>query len=789
MRPRSPLRSVVVSLALTVALVGAGLPGAAQSPAPSAGDDPVGSAVPVEPTAAEPPAILPSLTLPAEADLADDLALAPPVDPEVVDLTAVDPAALESGLIAAVQALPPSGWTIGGLASAMGFDPEQPFRFVRDRIGFQPYGGVLRGAEGTLAARAGNSWDRALLLKALLEAMAIPVRLAWGDVDAATAATLVARGLEAPPAGVPEAQLPAATGVRLEEIGLRARRDHAVIRGALGDRLAALSGDETAQAATEVARHAWVQALIGPDWVDLDPSLPGAEPGTSLVPAVATGDVPPDDQRQAIRIVVTAEHLDASTGTLTASEVLDQQLDAASSASEIVTLSFVPARGQLGETITQLFSGVDQWQPVLGVGDRQLLGTSMTVGGTGTDLFGEATEAPPLTGLWLTATSSGPGRPPVSMTTTILDRVPSATRAAATATEGGTVTEAGALTEADLLPMTADATGPAVLARITHLLLSTGGADASRHVDELGAAWAYVNDVLLDPELAERQQLSDLLRPLMIIDDQLVLASELVSVPALRDDGRIGAFVAAPRLYTVTFGPSDRPGQDLFRTDLALDGVRILADPSVPPSDVTARRLWYGALQSAIETQVVRDRTAGDDPSAVELAGASYDTAGALAVLDAAAIAGRTDLPAALIADVAAGGLALVAADATAPQTWWAIGPDGMTRAMLAPSYGGGGGYSPSGARYGGVRNLPRVPRGQSSGSGGVYDLSKPPRSPRNVPVGNTCRGGSEYTTILGCVSVPGALVFRIALAAAIDAVIFAVIWGAFKAVEASAGN
>jgi hypothetical protein len=618
--------------------------------------------------------------------------------------------------------------------------------------------------------------------------MAIPVRLAWGDVDAATAATLVARGLEAPPAGVPDAQLPVATGVRLEEIGLRARRDHAVIRAALGDRLASLAGDETAPATAEVTRHAWVQALIGPDWVDLDPSLPGAEPGTALVPAIATGDVPPDDQRQTLRIVVTAEQLAASTGTLTSSEVLDQQLDAATAASEIVTLSFVPARGQLGETITQLFSGVDQWQPVLGVGDRQLLGTSMTVGGTGTDLFGEATEAPPLTGLWLTATSSGPGREPVSMTTTILDRVPAAVRATATMTETGAI-EAGTLTEADLLPMVADATGPAALARITHLLLSTGGADASRHADELGAAWAYVNDVLLDPELAERQQLSDLLRPLMIIDDQLVLASELISVPALRDDGRIGAFVASPRLSIVTFGPGDRPGQDLFRTDLALDGVRLLADPSVAPAEVSARRVWYGALQSAIETEVVRDRTAGEDPSGVALSGASYDTNGPMTVLDAAAIDGRTDLPPALVAGVAAGGLAIVTADAVAPQTWWAIGPDGMTRAMLAPTFGGGGGYTPSGARYGGVRNLPRVPRGQSSGSGGVYDLSKPPRSPRNVPVGNTCRGGSEYTTILGCVSVPGALVFRIALAAAIDAVIFAVIWGAFKAVEASAGN
>ncbi|MEZ4596475.1 MAG: hypothetical protein R3C32_06315 [Chloroflexota bacterium] len=51
---------------------------------------------------------------------------------------------------------------------------------------------MLRGAEGTLAARSGSPADRALLA-ALLDAMQVPYRFAFADLDDATAATLVAR--------------------------------------------------------------------------------------------------------------------------------------------------------------------------------------------------------------------------------------------------------------------------------------------------------------------------------------------------------------------------------------------------------------------------------------------------------------------------------------------------------------------------------------------------------------------------------------------------------------------
>ena len=74
---------------------------------------------------------------------------------------------------------------IADLAGALAYDVEAMFRFVADDVAYHPYAGALRGARGTLAARAGNSVDKALLLGALLEASLVTYRFATGPIDAA----------------------------------------------------------------------------------------------------------------------------------------------------------------------------------------------------------------------------------------------------------------------------------------------------------------------------------------------------------------------------------------------------------------------------------------------------------------------------------------------------------------------------------------------------------------------------------------------------------------------------
>src|SRR5690349_2303283 len=49
----------------------------------------------------------------------------------------------------------PAGDPVTDLAESLGHDPQAIFRWVQQEIRYEPYLGVLRGARGTLLARAG----------------------------------------------------------------------------------------------------------------------------------------------------------------------------------------------------------------------------------------------------------------------------------------------------------------------------------------------------------------------------------------------------------------------------------------------------------------------------------------------------------------------------------------------------------------------------------------------------------------------------------------------------------
>ncbi|MES2369766.1 MAG: RHS repeat-associated core domain-containing protein [Pseudomonadota bacterium] len=72
---------------------------------------------------------------------------------------------------------------IRALAEKLGYSPVKIFQYVSNEIAFEPYYGSLKGAQGTLVSKAGNSTDQASLLIALLRASNIPARYVLGSIQ------------------------------------------------------------------------------------------------------------------------------------------------------------------------------------------------------------------------------------------------------------------------------------------------------------------------------------------------------------------------------------------------------------------------------------------------------------------------------------------------------------------------------------------------------------------------------------------------------------------------------
>jgi RHS repeat-associated protein len=136
--------------------------------------------------------------------------------------------------------------------------PAKAFSFVYDNVDWQSYGGVAKGAPGTLQERRGNDWDQALLLRDLLQAQGYQAQLEWGRVTLPIARAMNLVGTEDP---MQAANLLATAG--FDSVALTQNGSPVAIQ----------------------MTHAWVRALIPyvpnrgatadpPDtWVRMDPSF------------------------------------------------------------------------------------------------------------------------------------------------------------------------------------------------------------------------------------------------------------------------------------------------------------------------------------------------------------------------------------------------------------------------------------------------------------------------------------------------------------------------------------
>jgi len=725
------LPRTLVSLTLAVLVASVGL-GATDVTPPVRADDQPGLALPS------------GESREANRSLLTDDAVSPA--PPLFDVDAAGEAAM-----AHVAAFDETTWDITALAESLGPDAADAFEFVRDRIAFDPYPGVLRGAHGALAARAGNAWDRALLLQALLAAAGHEARLARADVDGMAASRLRSRALEGVVEPISDPAAAGLLGLDLEAIVTRARRDHALLLEALGteaDDLGAAAGSSVTGAPSG---HAWVR-LRQEDgtWLDLDPSLPEMEPGDLLAQtAVAVGE-PPAELNHSLLVMVVAESL--IDGIASEDVVLEHHLDAATASDSEIWLTFQPEASGLSGSIFEAMDAVD-WVPVLSVDGDDVSGRPFRVGAgdeAGDFFFGGG---PELIGLRIELVSQGPGLEPLTGTRVLLDRASLSARAA------------GTIVAESLEPLPQAGEPLPALAGIHQVLVSNGAADLRAHAVNRAIALGYGSTLVNDD--SEGLALPDLLYPLAVANQSLVVASERLLTEGIGREDEARAFVGRARAYLISLVPYPAvPDGTAIITDLALDDIDVVLADDAPASLGAQVRLWHGVLQSALETQLSLGRARAVSRETARVDSISLRMEGTPTLIhpdeidsvDTVALRGALD----------AGQLALIVGP-PAEGAFWTIEPSsGRTRSVMEPGlrvgFNGVGNYTNSslgGPRY--------VISDQYNTIGTIKDGRFTPAG-RRPP--SRCSGGTEYVIILGCVSIPASMTVGMANATVVTAIV-----------------
>ena len=578
---------------------------------------------------------------------------------------------------AVVHAFRSEEWEVGALAASLGNDPAAAFKFVRDAIAFDPYPGVLRGAEGTLSARAGNAWDRALLLRALLAKGGFKTRLAFATLDRERATALVRRAHQRPARSLSGSAPHGLLANVPTAVAARAQRDDAALRLALGSRLNELGVEDAELTRQEVARHAWVQVLKDGAWIDMDPSLADAQMGKALAAASGTAEDVPPEQQHTVIVRVIAETL--ADRKLSETVSLERKLSAATAANQYLLLALVPETG--GGLLAGSGKSPSSFVPTLWVDDEAVAGrpiaTKAAGGGASFDVFGGGdTSAGELVGVHIEFETRAPGRRPTVARHVLLDRLRKDARSAP-------VIAADALK-----PLAPDGSVPRGLEGFHHLMISTGGAspvDMARR--RLSALEAVLGS---DRPASQPRPLNWLPRSLWASDLTLVEGSEGLVVHALDSSGRGRVFVDQPRVFLASWFPEPTSADGISReTDLLIDAVRVLLPEPTSVRETAGRQLQYGALQSALETETTLQMAAAWDPTDRTIVSTSLAMGPHLTVLAPADV---QRLPAgsagALRKALRDGDLVVVPGEVSKAVAWWTVARSGLVRAIMEPGAG-----------------------------------------------------------------------------------------------------
>jgi hypothetical protein len=271
--------------------------------------------------------------------------------------------------------------------------PQAAFEFVRDQVALEPYPGVLKGARATLLTRGGNPLDRALLLAAILKHNGVAAKIAHGKLAPEQAqgllqqiaaspgsVELMIRSLAVRAPAVNPSENQEEFGKLLDQRGEKAASD---LRDAVEKNLPLIqasvkqAGLPGRAAASErqleiLADHYWVQATVGGQDTDLDPSLKTAVPSQKLTDSVETldPDALADPLFQSLRFRVVGEFLD--NGSLETRELLSKEVKATDLFGKNLRLAIAPFTFKANET---------RFRAMLLVGDDRTVGQEFRLSG------------------------------------------------------------------------------------------------------------------------------------------------------------------------------------------------------------------------------------------------------------------------------------------------------------------------------------------------------------------------------------------------------------------------
>jgi hypothetical protein len=643
----------------------------------------------------------------------------------------IDMAWLQQAALDRLATLDAADYEGPSLALALEFDPQAAFRLVRDRIGFDPYRGLLRGGAGALAGRSGNSFDRAALLRQLLEQMGVPTRYAIAELSDEQAGHIVDRSFQPPVEPLPGTTRLTEAPLDQTSIARRAGRDYGRLRAALGDRVARIQSNDRDVALDDVRRHAWVQAFIGTGWVDLDPTEPDAQPGDRLAePSLVVEEVPDEDVPR-VSISVVADTYDGQA--IVQTEVLSRALPAWQAADSQILLWFQPEVMGVGGAMLEALREAGSFVPHLAVAGVDQPGQPFPVR-LGADIFsGETEDGPQTARLRLVVTVSVPGHEDIVRSRILLDRIP----------PDRPIPSDGRVTELELAPWEEGDAGPVDLLPIRHLMVSTGASSAWSQANDLVNVVSFLNETLLYPETLDAFDLYGRIWPVTVANQALVHGAERSTIAAIDAEQDVRAFVAEPRVTIVSFGGSaDSP---IVTTDLLHDRLAVLEDPGASPGAAARAELWYGALQAATETEFLRRLMAGFGGG--DVTSTSTESDRRMTAFDDPADRALVGAPPSLLSAIEAGLFVVVPGEPSSATSWWTVDPiDGSTRSVDRSGLGWGVGAG--GGRGGKPISTP-------SGDPNRFKYKPTGRTP--TP---TCTRANEYSTPIGCVSLPAAIAF-----------------------------